>query len=312
MYLGDVIRAIQDDVVRFNGDESWDVHGVAPLSEAHERDISFCNKNGDKLSQMVKATASRAIIVSADENLEISDGGVNFIYVRNPRLSFLRVVTRCFGSARPTGVDISAIVHPEAEIHPTAYIGPQCYIGRARVGKGSVLWGRVFVYDGVEIGEDVTIHAGTVIGSDGFGYERNDDGQMEKFPHIGGIKIGNNVEIGANTCIDRGTLGDTVIGNGAKIDNLVHIAHNVTVGRDAVVIAHAMIGGSTKIGERAWIAPSACLRDQIIVGHDATVGLASVVTKNVGASDVVMGSPAMPRPAYLKTQRAIKKLSEGD
>lgn len=308
--LRDVIRAIRDDVVRFDGDERWDVQAVAPLSEARVHDISFCNKSGIVLTQMVSATASQAIIVSSGERLEIPENGKNIIYVRNPRLSFLRVVSRCFCSARPRGVDISAIVHPEAEIDPAAYIGPQCYIGRATIGRGSVLWGRVFVYDGVRISGDVTIHAGAVIGSDGFGYERNDDGQMEKFPHIGGVRIGNNVEIGANTCIDRGTLGDTILEDGAKIDNLVHIAHNVRVGRDAVVIANAMVGGSTKIGNRAWIAPSACLRDQIVIGDDATVGLAAVVTKNVDSGDVVMGSPATSRPTYLKSQRAIKKLTE--
>ncbi len=131
-----------------------------------------------------------------------------------------------------------------------------------------------------------------MIGADGFGYERNEVGELEKFPHVGGVLIEDNVEIGANSCIDRGSLGDTRICQGARIDNLVHIAHNVYVGRHAVVIANAMVGGGTHIGDFAWVAPSACLRDRIKIGDKSLVGLASLVTKDVPNGETVLGCPA--------------------
>jgi len=115
---------------------------------------------------------------------------------------------------------------------------------------------------------------------------------LERFPHIGGVQIEDDVEIGANTCIDRGTLGNTRIRKGAKIDNLVHIAHNVDVGENTAIIANAMIAGSTKIGANTWIAPSACLRDAINIGKDATVGLAALVTKDIPDGELWAGFPA--------------------
>src|SRR5690606_230154 len=123
---------------------------------------------------------------------------------------------------------------------------------------------------------NVTINAGTVIGAEGFGYQRNENGEFEKFPHIGGVIINDNVDVGSNTSIDRGALGNTIIGEGAKIDNLVHIAHNVKVGKHAAVIAHAMIGGSSVIGDYSWVAPNSAIRDQISIGNRVTVGLGAV------------------------------------
>jgi UDP-3-O-[3-hydroxymyristoyl] glucosamine N-acyltransferase len=157
----------------------------------------------------------------------------------------------------------------------------------------------------------VIIHAGTVIGADGFGYERNEDGTFEKFPHLGGVVIEDDVEIGANACIDRGTLAPTRIREGAKIDNLVHIAHNVDVGRHAAVIAHAMIGGGTRIGDYGWVAPCACLRDGIVIGTRSTVGLGAVVTKSIGDDATVMGAPARGASEYKASLDAIKRLTAG-
>ena len=127
-------------------------------------------------------------------------------------------------------------------------------------------------------------------------------GAFEKFPHVGGVQIGDTVEIGANTCIDKGTLGDTVIGDGSKIDNLVHIAHNVKVGRSCAIIAHCMVGGSTVIGDYSWVAPSSCLRDQLVIGRHATIGLGSVVTKAVADGDTVYGVPARTAEAHASSR----------
>ena len=132
----------------------------------------------------------------------------------------------------------------------------------------------------------------TTIGGTGFGYEKNTDGEFELFPHIGGVRIEKNVDIGANTCIDRGTLGNTIIGAGSKIDNLVHIAHNVKIGRNCAIIAHSMIGGSTVINDNCWVAPSACVRDGISIGSNSIIGLGSVVVKPIPDNEVWAGNPA--------------------
>lgn len=165
-----------------------------------------------------------------------------------------------------------------------------------KIGRGTVLHAGVVLYDNIEIGEDCIIHAGTILGADGFGYEQDPKTkQWFKIAHLGKVKIGNNVEVGANTCIDRGTLGNTTIENGVKIDNLVHVAHNVHMKQNSVAIASSMIAGSCTIEEGAWIAPSSSIREGRKIGRNSLVGLGSVVIKDVEDNQIVMGVPAKPK-----------------
>ena len=144
----------------------------------------------------------------------------------------------------------------------------------------------------VTMGSNVRILQGACVGQPGFGYERDESDKLISFPHTGRVVLGNDVHVGAGACIDRGSIGDTVICDGVKIDNLVHIAHNVFVGEDTAIIAHAMIAGSVTIGKRAWIAPHAVIREGVTIGNCATVGLGAVVTKDVPAGVTVIGVPA--------------------
>lgn len=176
-------------------------------------------------------------------------------------------------------------------ISSTAYIHSE----DVEIGEGTKIYSNVSIYKGVKIGKNCTVHAGTVIGADGFGYEQDVDGAWFKIAHLGGVIIGDNVEIGANSCIDRGTLGDTIIESGVKIDNLVHIAHNVLIKKNAMIIANSMIAGSVVIGEGAWIAPSSSIREGKKIGTKALVGLGSVVVKDVESEKIVMGNPAKER-----------------
>jgi UDP-3-O-[3-hydroxymyristoyl] glucosamine N-acyltransferase len=292
-YLGS-----QEDVI---------IKNVATLQDADEYSLIWIKSTlGDKQNVINKSKA-RAIIVPENSDINEVEGKVLF-KVNNPRLTFIKVVQEFFVKKTKPGIHPTAFVHPEALIDKTANIGPFTYIGKSTVGAESVIHGNVHIYDNVRIGEKVIVHSGTVIGTDGFGYEKDENGEVFKFPHIGGVVIEDNVEIGANTCIDKGSLGNTLIKRGAKIDNLVHIAHNVEVGENAFVIANTMVGGSTKIGDNTWVAPSVSLMNGITIGKDVTIGMSSLVTKKIPDGETYAGSPAKPFKDFLELQKKLKKL----
>jgi UDP-3-O-[3-hydroxymyristoyl] glucosamine N-acyltransferase len=210
------------------------------------------------------------------------------------------------------GIHFTAVVDGSARIHPTAHVGAYCHIGAdCEVGEGTVLHPHVVLYDRVRIGARCRVNSGTVIGADGFGYERNEAGELEKFPHLGGVIVADDVEIGSNTSIDRGSLGDTVIGARARVDNLVHVAHNVQIGEDCAVIALTMLGGSVRMGAGAWIAPGAVVMNQVAIGARSTVGLGAVVVRNVNEGETVMGAPAQNSSEFKATRAALARLAHG-
>jgi UDP-3-O-[3-hydroxymyristoyl] glucosamine N-acyltransferase len=301
-------------IVRIVGDAVRACHSVAPLTQAGPGVLTFANPKTAP-DALQAAGLAGATIVCAEETLAVTQprADVTFLIAGNPRLSFMRAAGAYFSPPPPTpGVHPTAAVAADAVIDPTAHIGPGVVIGSgSRVGARSIIHANVVVYDRVRIGEGVIINAGTVVGADGFGYERNERGELEKFPHLGGVVIEDEVEIGSNTSIDRGTLGDTVLKRRCRIDNQVHIAHNVVVGEDAAVIAQSMVGGSVRIGDRAWLAPAAVIMNKADVGTDAVVGLGAVVVKSVADSQTVMGSPAMPDDEFRALRRALKGLIGG-
>ena len=176
------------------------------------------------------------------------------------------------------------------------FIGPQSYIGNCEVGQGTIIESNVYVHTDTKIGKWVIIHPGAVIGSVTVAFERDDNGKLEKFPQLGRVVIEDDVEIGSNTCIARGSLSgnDTLIGKGTKVDDLVHIGHGVRVGKHCMIVTGAAMCGSVKIGDYTWIAPQACIREGITIGNRVLVGMGSVVTRDVPDNSVVFGSPAKP------------------
>jgi UDP-3-O-[3-hydroxymyristoyl] glucosamine N-acyltransferase len=301
------------DIQKFLGAEvvgtadSRSVLRPASIIDSDERSIVWLKRGVMNFRDLIHNTRALAIILPDEIEIDEVVGKVLF-KVENPRLAFIRVIHEFFSITVDPGIHPTAFVHKDAHIGPDAYIGPFSYVGKSVVGKGSVIHGNVHIYDNVTIGGNVLIHSGTVIGADGFGYEKDENGEIYKFPHIGGVLIEDNVEIGANTCIDKGSLGNTILKRGAKIDNLVHIAHNVVVGENAFVIANAMVGGSTVIGDNTWIAPSVSLMNGIIVGRDVTVGMSSLVTKNLPDAQTYAGVPARPINEFLALQRKLKDL----
>ena len=305
--LADVSGAVPD-LQQVAGNSAATFSRPASFNQACPDSITFLRGEGQQAREQICASPAAIILCRPGAVPPGYAGAAALIVVAEPRKAFIRLLSRLFTPERPSGIHPGAIVSPDAMVDPTAYIGPGAVLGRCTIGPGSVIHANVTIYDQVQIGQRVIVHAGTVIGTDGFGYERGEDGSMEKFVHLGGVVIEDDVEIGSNTSIDRGTLGDTVIRSGAKIDNQIHIAHNVDVGHDAVIIAQSMIGGSVRIGDRAWIAPSVAIMNGLTIGADAVCGLGSVVTKAVLDGSTVMGNPARDREeakALLAAQRKL-------
>jgi UDP-3-O-[3-hydroxymyristoyl] glucosamine N-acyltransferase len=306
--LNEILPILGNDVViKGKGDFYFD--NVQTAQNINEQSLDWVNPIKKNKVDYIKSSKAPVILCELGlqkELAEITDKCL--IFVPNPKLAFLRIAGVFFTSSPEYEIHPSAIIHKEAELASKCHIGPNSYIGKCKVGKGSIIYGNCYIYDNTVIGENVTIHAGTVIGAEGFGYQRNEKGEFERFPHIGGVIIENDVEIGSNTSIDRGALGDTIIETGVKIDNQVHIAHNVRIGKHSAVIANCMIGGSTLIGDYSWIAPSASLRDQITIGKSCTIGMGAVVTKSIPDDQTWTGSPAKNLEEFLELQKKLKAL----
>ncbi len=284
-------------------------NNVKPIEEANSESLVWIKGKKENKQELVEKTIAKILI--CDSTLQISPELLAkkcFIIVDDPKLVFLRIAEHFFVPKKEPGIHPSAIIDPDAIIASDCYIGPLTYIGKCIIGNESIVDGNCFIYDNVTIGKNVRIQAGTVIGSEGYGYQRNEKLEFEKFPHIGGVIIEDNVDIGSNTCIDRGALGNTIIKEGAKIDNLVHVAHNVIIGRHCAVIANAMLGGSVEIKDYSWVAPSASILNQLSIGENVTVGMSAVVTKNIPDGETWAGMPARPLKEFVEVQKAIKRL----
>src|SRR3989338_8789783 len=277
------------------GDSSQMITKIAKLLPGEEGALSFCKYKTEYSFEMIMRSRSSVIICSDKLKAAwlLSDKAI--IQVRSPRLAFSKVANKFFATIRyfATGIHETATVCLLAKVAPTVSIGPYCVIsGYVRIGENSVIRGNVSIYGNVKIGKNVIINSGAVIGAEGFGYEPDEDGTLVQFPQIGGVIIEDNVEIGANTCVDRGALGDTIIREGAKIDNLVHVAHNVIIGKNCRIICLVGIGGSVEIGDGSFVGISASIKNQKKIGKNVTVGMGSVVTKDIPDNTIVVGNPA--------------------
>ncbi len=243
---------------------------------------SFCfAKNNAWASQVFEY----AVLLTTQE-LAVKRAGPTLLSSQ-PRLDFARALVYL--------ESISGFVWSEDEpaIHPTATIGKNVVLGRGvRIGAETVIFHNAVIGAEVKIGARCVVKSCAVIGEEGFGFERDALGTAQRLPHIGTVVIGDDVEVGSLTTVCRGTLADTVLRNGCKIDDHVHIAHNVDIGENAFVIACAEVSGGVKVGPRAWIAPNATVLNQVTIGADAIIGLGAVVIKSVSPNEVVVGNPA--------------------
>lgn len=233
-------------------------------------------------------------IVVLDKYVPVNIETVCYIVTSAPKAVFFSILKHFWCKKSIFEIEPTATVKTN-DIEGEISVGCNCYIGAdVTIGSGTVIEHNVCIYNRVRIGRNCIIHSGTVIGADGFGYYIDLDGKPKKVEHFGGVYIGDNVEVGANVCIDRGTIEDTQIQANVKIDNLVHIAHNVIIGESSMIVAGAIICGSSKIGNNSYVAPGGIVKNQITLKEGAYVGMGAVVTKSVSENTVVVGVPARP------------------
>ena len=280
---------------------------IKSINDATPTSLVFVDKNAKNKDKLMAETQACIIICDFIPDDETLYQDKCLIVVSNPKLFFAKIVNRQLQKFSPD-------IHPTAVISQTAQIASGCYIGpnvcignHVEIGAGTFIHSNCSIYDHVKIGRNVIIDAGCVIGAAGFGFVRDDDGTPIRFPQLGRVIIEDDVEIGANVCIDRGALQDTIIRKGVKIDNLVHVGHNAVIGEYTYLIAGTTIGGSTKIGKRCWIAPSRIL-NKISIGDDVTVGYGANVLKSIPSGATYMGNPATEVQKYVKLQNKLKKL----
>ena len=310
----------------FEGDGEKELTGAGAIESAGASELAFVG--GRKAAAQVESSAAGCLLVPLDWPSPCYRA---VIRVPEPRTAFARAMNRFYPTAElKPGIHPTAVVGDGVELGALAFVGPHAVVGdgtragvavsigagcvvgkRVVFGDGTVLHPNVTIYDNVDIGRGVIIHSGAVIGADGFGYVREND-RWHKFPQVGRVEIGDFVEIGANSCVDRAALGVTVIGEGTKLDNMVHVAHNCRIGRHVVVAAqtgfsgsvvvedHAVIGGQVGIGDKARIESRAVLGS----------GCGVLTSKVVHSGETVWGTPARPLRQHLEQLANLAKLPE--
>jgi len=305
------------------GDGALVLRGFAPADRAQSGDLTFAEN--ESYFARAEHSAASAIIIDSP----CAPSRKTLIRVPNARIAFAKVLPLFF--PEPTfapGIHPSAILAATAQVDPTAHIGPHCVVGDSvRIGPRSVLQGgnhlganchlgedvnlfpNVTLYPDTEVGHRVRIHSGTVVGADGFGYVL-DNGVHRKVPQIGNVVICDDVEIGANVAIDRGALGPTIIGKGTKIDNLVQIAHNVTLGEHCVIVSQAGIAGSTKLGDYVILGGQVGLAGHLKIGNRVSVAAQSGVMHNIPDGEKWIWTPAQPDRQAKRQMIALQQLPE--
>ena len=305
------------------------IHGVEQLNTAASGQITFVRNSHH--AQKWQGSAATAVLVSTNVDLQPAPGKA-IIRVDDADQALVMVL-KLFAPPRPhpdTGVHPSATIDPSAHIAPDAAIGPGCVVGKDTrigsgcrlhanvtllnetvLGQGCELFPGVVIYHGCELGSNVIVHANVVIGADGFGYLSSPDGNgLVKVPQIGSVRIDNDVEIGAGTCIDRGKFSATVIGEGTKIDNLCQIAHNCQIGRHCVIAGQVGLAGGVTVGDGVMMGGQAGVCEQLTVGPHAKLGAKACTTRNVPAGETWFGHPARELQSALREVAALRRLPD--
>lgn len=305
------------------GPADVDILGAAGVREAREGQITFITGK-DHLRDLEHSQASAALVPPDTPALRMP-----LLRLKNPRLAFAQTLALFYvkpyqssGISEKAAIGENVVIGADPSIHPLAVLADDVTVGErvtvypgVSIGRGSVVGDDSLIHANVSIGENVLIgkrviiHSGTVLGSDGFGFV-TDKGRHHKIPQVGGVIIEDDVEIGANCTIDRATLGNTVIKRGTKLDNQIHVAHNVTIGEHCLIAAQCGIAGSSKLGDYVVFGGQVGVADHISVGDRVMVGAASGIIRDVEVGQIIAGYYAMPVREWLKVQSLLPKLPE--
>ncbi len=293
--LQEIIDFLGSDVIQVFGTvENVYVKHLKPIESADEETLDWVNSIKRHKQQIVENSKARVIFVDQDVQYTraIQSQNKTLLLVSNPKLCLLKVGNHFFVESLKPCVHPTAYIHADAKFGENIYVGANASIGECIIGNEVIIYPNVVINDGVVIGNHVVIKSGAILGFDGFGYERDESNNLVKFPQLGKLIIHDSVEIGANTCIDKGALSNTIVGFNTKINNLCHIAHNVVIGKNVIITAQVNVSGSTTIEDDVWVAPHASFRGHQKIGQGATIGMGAVVTKDVPAGETWIGNPA--------------------
>ena len=280
------------DHLQFIGNKSGSISIPLPLNVNNQDATVLMWVNDANLALLDKVQTGT--IICSKEFTGFKQG-CNYLVVERPRLAFKEIITRFFTPAKLQGISLTAIIYPDCLIGKNVTIGHHVVVEEnCIIGDLSSIGHNTIIHANTRIGNNVTIGCNNTIGGVGFGYEKDIDGEYSVIPHIGNVVLGNNVEIGNNTCIDRAVLGSTILHDNVKVDNLVHIAHGVVIGKNSLIIANAMVAGSATIGEHVWVAPSASILNKKSIANNAVIGMGAVVLKNVNEGETIIGNPGKP------------------
>lgn len=313
---------------KVEGDENASVHTFAKIEEGVPGAISFLAN--EKYIHFVYSTQSSIVLIDSSINLT-EPVKTTLIRVDNARDCVAKLL-QLYASAQPKkkGIDSLAFISPTAKIGKDCYVGPFAFIGdnvvvgdgcqiyphviiedRAQVGSNCLIYPNVSIYHDCKVGNNVVLHSGCVIGADGFGFAPNPEtNQYDKIPQIGIVTIEDNVEIGANTCVDRSTMGSTYVRKGVKLDNLVQIAHNTDIGENTVMSSQVGVAGSTKVGQWCMFGGQVGISGHITIGDHVLLGAQSGAPSSIKSNQTLIGTPPMGKIGYFKSQALFQRLPE--
>lgn len=285
--------------VKDNGIKSF-CNTISNLDDNQENSICWVKKYNYDISSL------KSNIILVVEDFKNSSEHQTIIFTKNPQLAITYIINEFFIEKTINKISEKASIDETVKLGNNINIGDNVVVEKnCVIGDNTYIYSNSVIYPNTVIGSNVTINAGAKIGQEGFGYIKDLDGKYIQFPHIGKVIIKDNVEIGSNTCIDRGALSDTIIGENTKIDNLCHISHNVKIGKNCLIVASVEISGSTSIGNDVYIGPNAAIIDGISIGDNAVIGMGAIVRKDVKEKSTIVSFEAFEKREYIKKLKVL-------